>query len=924
MGKFCGYCGSALPESGKFCPNCGHPIPVQPQTPPVVQPTSQTNYSRPQYDPAPSLKKTTKPAPQPVEPKKKGGFGKVFIILVLLVVAAIGVEKYLGRGKEKEPAKNEKESAKKEKVQRNPLDDGPSIVLNGDNYKLELPGSATDVKCVPVSDKRMEELKRQGYNLITKPLLVTQNGNKHVQLNRMATVSFDIPKDFPREQYDELVGVLITDDGPEYRIPDYFALREGVLKFRTSHFSEASYERNKAKLREEYINYVAINGWQNSMSNKSLEPTWRQQLTKFADDHYLGEKNMLGIIGRELLSSNETATNLINIGSDFIDAHDMEDASLEQRIEVASGTIVSLTREKTLAYLFNKLKEDETRKKKVIDEMKSDPKGETRYKTEIIKIDSRRNKIVETLEKQFSIDNVEEVSTLLGEGPSVEKCFIYACDKVKEKSVDYLKSTTVALVPYVKTVQSAYHVMGIVKKYIANEEMTCYYKMYKKFADKNDGRVDPDEWDVLFRYFSAPETSYGMTEPQIKELFEKMYRDSLEINKKKADLGKLIDLIDDETTILTEYTSIKSIQKLDYSQRLTRTINLMERFRKELIEDGKVAIPAGKTSNSFLVEVVEEYLTYYPDQEAFYQWLARKGYYHNKLEDDFRKLDALLWKENDPEIHIVIRETLGAESGKAKYWGKTLCLGVNGKPFTGWHIDITGDDDLEYTGWEVEFPGEDANPVTLNEYKLVMGMPNQLLIYKNADDFKNGKAPMEVRDFVADTTGRTTEIELSKTKPDYVFSSFEGHYFYGEEYTCAAFNNAVADALGKFDITLQRSGNFSINSQGVGSCEINGVVLKAQTNVSLSGYIDKETGQGNFTLSVSGSNWSMADSYTEQNSYTVTGDITSKVKNGETNAIFDSTTSPLKVKRNGAGWDKAREDESLNGIKIVYLSTDKQ
>ena len=38
-------------------------------------------------------------------------------------------------------------------------------------------------------------------------------------------------------------------------------------------------------------------------------------------------------------------------------------------------------------------------------------------------------------------------------------------------------------------------------------------------------------------------------------------------------------------------------------------------------------------------------------------------------------------QKNDPNVSIVIQETLGAEAGDANYVGRTICLATNGRPY---------------------------------------------------------------------------------------------------------------------------------------------------------------------------------------------------------------------------------------------------
>ena len=121
-------------------------------------------------------------------------------------------------------------------------DDTESTGGTGGSYVV-IPTGNGDVKFEPLSDAEVSALKAKGYNIVGTPVKVTQNGSEHVELNDMATVSIKIPDDFPKEQYGELVGVLISDKGSEYIFPDYAALQKGYVQFKTYHFSAAAAER---------------------------------------------------------------------------------------------------------------------------------------------------------------------------------------------------------------------------------------------------------------------------------------------------------------------------------------------------------------------------------------------------------------------------------------------------------------------------------------------------------------------------------------------------------------------------------------------------------------------------------------------------------------------------------------------------------
>ena len=107
MSKFCQYCGSPLNEGARFCPGCGHPVSQTKQQQPYAQQPPQQGYQygvQPPYQP---------PYQQP--PKKKGGCGKVALIvfLVLLVVVGAGVYLFYDTAKDKiEEVKSQMEESK--------------------------------------------------------------------------------------------------------------------------------------------------------------------------------------------------------------------------------------------------------------------------------------------------------------------------------------------------------------------------------------------------------------------------------------------------------------------------------------------------------------------------------------------------------------------------------------------------------------------------------------------------------------------------------------------------------------------------------------------------------------------------------------------------------------------------------------------
>ena len=752
------------------------------------------------------------------------------------------------------------ETTEEDSFLHEPEDERPPIVLKGTGYELALPANAGDVQCEPVSEVREFDLLWQGYDLIVRPISITRNGNNHVQLGQPATVRFAIPEDVPAEQYDELVGMLFTDKGTEYKIPDYYALREGFVQFETSHFSDAAAGRNKDSLRERFIEQVAVNGWGRNMNNKKLEPTWREQITKFANDHCMGENDLAGIALRELYKDKD----IVKIAIDIVNAHDMENASLEKRLNVATENMVKVAESKLLGYLLDKLKEEETKKIKVLDELKSEKKGEVLYKTEIEKIDSKRNKILGVLKDRFSMENVEEVSKFLGSDPTPEQCYIFACEYLAKYAKSQLEDKVKEMIPYISTVQNTAKAVEIWKKFWAATQMQDLYKTYEDKANERGRLLDGQEWYEISMYVTTPKFLHGMTDAQIREKIEQRYLEKKEIEERKAFLRKYLNTIETFVNLNSECLERKHF---DYVQRLTVVRNLMDRFYDELVdEDGYLIFYEDgyrkeygnqNVINEQLCTVVNMYLQFYPDQDRFYEWLDENGYNFGQFEDEYNRLDALLWKEkaqNNPDIHIVIQEALGAESGIPKHMNHTICLATNGKPYKEWYHTIPETDSIRTYGWKREFPAEDED-IKLSQYKAI-GMPNQVLIYADEKDFLTGKEPIKTVLFEVDTTNNYTYVELNEDAvvlTDFYYNPHASGAYLSYETSVTGsdgksvhlsttgfmLNGAMNDAFEDVHLFIDlwgKNNNFSFKVSG--ACDESDYGESAEVELTVTGHID--------------------------------------------------------------------------------------
>lgn len=502
---------------------------------------------------------------------------------------------------------------------------GGGHTLRGKGYVVKLPKGAGDIECQIATPEQMEQLQPYACEFISSPLLLTQKGDQHVQLDRMAKVSFDIPKSVPKEDYIDLVGVLITDDGPIYMIPEIEGIKRGVVSFETSHFCWAGAAKmDKEQRRELFIERICVSEWKANACDADVEAKLRDKLEAFASDIGLGKNDLAGVLARVVFGDNE----YIQEAVDMIDAYDEGTTA-----ETIAEKLKEKARAKMLETLFEKLKGDKEVDKVEYDELKD------RYKHTRVTKEGKNKKIVEELEKHLTKENMEELGTRLGKGDSpTEIAWDYAKKYAKSFAEDQLKSISVKLVPQIKMMQEAARYMKVLKDFWASNEMIDMYNVYARNAN-SDGRMSNDDWNTFaVRRLSAAMSKFGMTEAEIRKQFEERYNNNRDIEKKKAELRKLIALWESPEFELTKQPIFDKLG-FDYIQRLTRIHVLMERFRKELVVNGD--IPGRERQNSVdytLCLIVEKYLEYYPDYEKFQRWLAKKGFSKGRLK---QRADAL-------------------------------------------------------------------------------------------------------------------------------------------------------------------------------------------------------------------------------------------------------------------------------------------
>ena len=470
-----------------------------------------------------------------------------------------------------------------------------------------IPTGNGDVKFEPLSDAEVSALKAKGYNIVGTPVKVTQNGSEHVELNDMATVSIKIPDDFPKEQYGELVGVLISDKGSEYIFPDYAALQNGYVQFKTYHFSTAAAERNKQKLEQLFIEGYAIDNYvDDSRKGRSSELKWELEfaVNDVLDDN---DNDLLGKVLKQVIESND----IVKGTMEYVEAY--EEGTLgEKAVNDISEKLTEEMQTKALAILIGKLRENPNNKE-----------------------------VLDCLEKYMTKENVEKIASNLGEATSsYDMALTYAKNFAKGKMEDYARS----ICPYVKLVETEAAVIKKLIKFYNDQRIKELYQKYEDEFNSHGGYVGPDFWDVYGAFIKRPEFSWGMTVEEIKELFERRAKKQKAIDEKKEEMADMIRAWR-KAGLLEDHDHY--FDNCDYEARLWLLYILTERFRKEMRsqvygfanEQDEI-----KAKNDELALIVKKYIELYDKNQkgrnikAFYEWAIKEGYLTKKLEED---VDAL-------------------------------------------------------------------------------------------------------------------------------------------------------------------------------------------------------------------------------------------------------------------------------------------
>lgn len=147
-----------------------------------------------------------------------------------------------------------------------------------------------------------------------------------------------------------------------------------------------------------------------------------------------------------------------------------------------------------------------------------------------------------------------------------------------------------------------------------------------------------------------------------------------------------------------------------------------------------------------------------------------------RLQESTREQLSKITYTYNQELIIRIQETVKNKGVDiAKYKGCTFCLASDGVPVADLHWNVPDTDDYN-DGWDMDFE------CTVLGY-LKIGMPNQVLVYKNEEDYNNSAEPLTTREFSINMKGDyVTTVELASSgTPDWLNGAWSEAYTFKEE-----------------------------------------------------------------------------------------------------------------------------------------------
>lgn len=840
MAKFCEYCGAPLKDGAKFCTGCGHAVAAKPQ--PQPQPNPQPQAAR---------QPKAEPTVQPPKPPKKGGCGKVLLIVALIAVLGYaGWEYYQNR-----EAKRTRERLTKDYPEK--MKDLEKDKQNQNKDQSQGDKGSTDFASLKVIKTEEGSISKAspavtlcGVTIDAIPEMLN-DGSKPVTVSMLES---SVSKEGIRSENYEL------NMGPHER-----------FKIPVEVFFPCSKSPNTDPVVEHYNNETGV--W---------EP-----LISFVDPKGSTVSAYFSSFSPARVSYLPVG---VNPGIYYISTPD-EDEPFVKQIKVAKNywEILQRINPKVYSDEVNKFIDDpenyaiETPKLDSDMDLKAAYKAYTDVNTIWTFCDPMINLGIESLPLtsqsrvvNFMMDNAESLGNAMNAIPFVMMSAQLAYD-LHNLSMDDSEEAfnTVALNLYKNLIGSSGTIYSMVTGF-SHIGFTFAFLGVSLFGMELDYFIDAAKAEQAANVQAVFDAYYREVESfdalHWYNVFENAYwQHNGNANAAMRDIKDAVD----------EYCEKfwKEVYNQDNDDILFAAtgahykkvfFNATDEQKQALTEQQKMKV--WKLIETKSMKIIQRFLTERLREKTLEQ-LTKVTEIYNK------------------ELVFHIKETVEGDA-TAEYLGSTICFGSNREPFPDWHVNIPDDSKFE-RGWELEFP------CSVYGY-MQMGMPDQLLIYDYEGDFLNGLSPDKVISFVPNMKddcvtrieiitrdGETLQIS-SDDFAGYIWKRTSG--LYHSKLGGGEIEEAMENAVRNIRFKLHENGDFSTTAtySTSGNDTHNGnYSYSVAVNMSLNGHIDRNyysNDRGHFTMKATikyhGTYYKNDYFGNDIEDYTYTYDVTGKITSG--------------------------------------------
>lgn len=475
--------------------------------------------------------------------------------------------------------------------------------MSGGDAKVVVPRQACDnireIKAKAVPEEDVTRLSSPDYEIVGTPVSVGAGSEEPIFLDGYATLSFDIPDDVAKEDYDRYLGVCFRADGPVYFIPKAEYFKKGKIVFETGHFTDFGLVLPKDNvLTKEFVKRTAAQGWAKSIADDEFKKSLSERLSDALSPYGLGADDLGGQIVLDIVENNEYTSKVADL------------------VRGKDGVTVGID------YLKDKLAEKTV--EKLIGKLMDDP-DDSEVRAALVSLCDKEGDVDKAVEKmrELSFDGAKNVAEVLGEGGSLKRI---SGKLAKSAAMKFSE----LLVPYVSQVKMVAETTDKLTDFWADNVIEEAYGEYQKMGPRSGGRIADEDWaNILTTYMRGASIRYGsthgLTNDEIRNLFERRASEDSRIVSETGKIEKYIGQWKEDGLLDRGHYGFGWND--DITPRLTMLYNVREKLRKEFVVDGDIP----NRGHLSVEEVLDRMLTEYvacgvKDRGKFYEWALKQGY----------------------------------------------------------------------------------------------------------------------------------------------------------------------------------------------------------------------------------------------------------------------------------------------------------